>query len=77
MTVSDFKVGDRVAHPVCGSGTVTAIDYSVHVTFDRAANTGRRLSGIYDDIWFRKYPGDLVKEPAPLANPLRCEDAGS
>lgn len=54
----DFRPGDYVAHINLGDGTIERVDSAVHVLFDRDVY-GHVIRGVYDRIWFSKFPGYL------------------
>lgn len=58
----DLTAGDRVRHPTCGDGTVTATTEGVAVEFDKIGRNGRHWTGLYDRRWF-EIVGTLVKLP--------------
>jgi hypothetical protein len=63
--VSAFALHDRVKHLSLDLGTVTDHDgREITVTFDRVTPKGHPVIGIYDDNWFRIWPGTLSRVPS-------------
>lgn len=57
MNPQTLNVGDKVAHIMLGDGVITSIQNDgVHVTFKNWRRDGTRVTGIYNEDWFRSNP---------------------
>lgn len=60
MIARDLHVGERVEGPIGAIGRVESVKGGVVRV--RYQERGQSWVGIYDDIWFKKYP-DVLKRP--------------